>query len=209
MISSMSRLRLISIVLAIPVSQNSSFAQAPPAPSGPAQGSTANSTSGPLPVAVPDSYVIGPDDILFIRVWRDSDYTGSYLVSPDGKIVLPLIRELQAAGLTREQLARQLTEAISTKLVAPDVTVQLVQVNSKKYYITGEVNRQGPFPLTAPITVFDALNGAGGFKEFARKGKIVIARGEKRINFNYEEVLKGRKLAQNILLQNGDTIIVP
>jgi polysaccharide export outer membrane protein len=158
-------------------------------------------------VAVPDSYTIGPEDVLLIRVWRDADITGYYPVSPDGKITVPLIREVQAAGLTREQLTRQLTQALSAKIVNPDVTIQLTQVNSKKYYISGEVNRSGPYPLTAPITVFDALNSAGGFKEFAKKSK--IARGKDRINFDYQEVLKGKKLEQNILLQHGDTIIVP
>jgi len=102
-----------------------------------------------------------------------------------------------------------LTQALSAKLVSPDVTIQIAQVNSKKYYITGEVNRVGFFPMTTPLTVFDALNSAGGFKEFANKGKIVIARGKDRIKFNYLEVLKGKHLEQNILLQAGDTIIVP
>ena len=160
-------------------------------------------------MAVPDSYLIGPQDALGIRVWNEANLTGLYVVSPDGKITVPLIGDIQAAGLTREQLTRQLAQALSTKLVNPDVTIQLAQVNSKKYYISGEVIRSGPYPLTAPITVFDALNSAGGFKDFAKKTKIVISRRKERINFNYQEVLKGKKLEQNILLQNGDTIIVP
>jgi len=128
--------------------------------------------------------------------------------NPKG-LTVPLIGDIQASGLTRQQLTRQLTQALSAKLVSPDVTIQIAQVNSKKYYITGEVNRVGFFPMTTPLTVFDALNSAGGFKEFANKGKIVIARGKDRIKFNYLEVLKGKHLEQNILLQAGDTIIVP
>jgi len=173
------------------------------------QGTPANSAVDSAPVAVPDSYLIGGDDVLLIRVWNEANLTGYYPVSPDGKITVPLIGDIQASGLTRQQLTRQLTQALSAKLVSPDVTIQIAQVNSKKYYITGEVNRVGFFPMTTPLTVFDALNSAGGFKEFANKGKIVIARGKDRIKFNYLEVLKGKHLEQNILLQAGDTIIVP
>jgi len=183
------------------------IAQTPPA--RPNQESVTNLAPDAAPVAVPDSYTIGPQDALVIRVWGDPSITGLYTVSPDGKVTVPLIGDIQAAGLTRSQLTRQLTQALSAKLVNPDVTIQLAQVNSKKYYVSGEVNHSGPYPLTAPITVFDALNSAGGFKEFAKKSRIVIARGKERIKFDYQEVLKGKKLEQNILLQNGDTIIVP
>jgi polysaccharide export outer membrane protein len=207
MISSMRIISFACIVLAASIGPHA-IAQTLP-PSNTTQGTATKAVAESVPVAVPDSYVIGPDDVLFIRVWGDAVLTGYYAVSPDGKITFPLIRDIQAAGLTREELTRQLTEALSKKLVNPDVTTQLTQINSKKYYISGEVNRQGSFPLTAPITVFDALNGAGGFKEFARKDKVVIARGAKRIKFNYQEVLKGKRLEQNIMLQNGDTIIVP
>ena len=207
MLSSMRVISFACIVLAASIGPPA-IAQAPP-PANTTQGTATKAAAESMPVAVPDSYAIGPDDVLFIRVWGDAILTGYYPVSPDGKITLPLIKDIQAAGLTREELTRQLTEALSIKLVNPDVTTQLAQINSKKYYISGEVNRQGSFPLTAPITVFDALNGAGGFKEFARKDKVVIARGAKRIKFNYQEVLKGKRLEQNIILQNGDTIIVP
>ena len=84
----------------------------------------------------------------------------------------------------------------------------MIQVNSKKFFITGEVNRPGQYPLVTPITVFDALNGAGGFRDFANKKNIIIVRGKQRIKFNYEEVRKGKKLEQNIFVENGDTIIV-
>jgi len=185
----------------------SAIAQTPPARA--TQDSANSLATDSVPVAVPDAYVIGSQDVLLIRVFGDTNITGYYTVSPDGKITVPLIGDIQTDGLTRKQLTTQLTQALSEKLVDPNVTIQLAQVNSKKYYISGEVNHSGPYPLTAPITVFDALNSAGGFRDFAKKSKIVIARGEKRIKFDYQEVLKGKKLEQNILLQNGDTIIVP
>ena len=193
------------IVLVICLCHGAS-AQTPPPRSTPV---TNTLTPDAVLVAVPDTYVIGPEDVLGVRVWGDSTITGLYVVSPDGKLTVPLVGDIQASGLTREQLTRQLTQALSAQLVKPDVTIQLAQVNSKKYYVSGEVNHPGSYPLTASVTVFDALNSAGGFRDFAKKSKIVIARGKVRINFNYQEVLKGKKLEQNILLQNGDTIIVP
>ena len=208
MISNMALSRLLSIVLIASVGPRI-FAQTPAPVPRTSQDSGSNLSPDSPPVAVPDSYSIGPQDVLFIRVWGDTTITGYYTVSPDGKITVPLTGDIQTAGLTREQLTRQLSQALSVKIVSPDVTIQLAQVNSKKYYVSGEVNHSGPYPLTAPTTVFDALNAAGGFKDFAKRNKIVIARGKDRIKFNYQEVLKGKRLEQNILLQNGDTIIVP
>jgi polysaccharide export outer membrane protein len=154
------------------------------------------------------SYIIGPEDILFISVWREDSLTRQYGVRPDGKITLPLIKDVQAAGLTPERLGEQLTQALSEYFNKPDITVTVVQVNSKKFFIAGEVNRPGQYPLVTTIKVFDALNGAGGFKDFANKKTIVIIRGKDRIKFNYEEVLKGKKLEQNIPVENEDTIVV-
>ena len=100
-------------------------------------------------------------------------------------------------------------EALADFINSPDVTVQVYQVNSKKYFISGEVTRPGSYPLVGKTRVFEALNNAGGFRDFPNKKKIVIARGDQRLKFNYEDVLKGKKLEQNIFLENGDTIIVP
>jgi polysaccharide export outer membrane protein len=154
------------------------------------------------------TYVIGPEDILFISVWREDTLTHQYGVRPDGKITVPLIKDVQASGLTPERLGEQLTQALGEYFTKPEITVTVVQVNSKKFFITGEVNRTGQYPLVTPITVFDALNSAGGFRDFANRKAIVIVRGKQRIKFNYEEVLKGKKLDQNIFVENGDTIIV-
>lgn len=164
----------------------------------------------PVGLAIdPKTYVIGPEDVLYIRVFHDNDFTGPVGVRPDGKITLPLIGDVQAAGLTPERLAAQLKQGISQYIIKPDVTVTVSQVNSKKYYISGEVNRAGAFPLVVPTTVFEALNNASGFKDFAKKKDIIILRvGGKIFKFNYSEYIKGKKTEQNILLENGDTIIV-
>jgi polysaccharide biosynthesis/export protein len=157
----------------------------------------------------PNAYVIGPLDVLYVKVFRDNgDFTGSYLVRPDGKITLPLIEDVQASGLTPERLTAQIKSALSEWIIKPDVNVLLEQVNSKYYYVTGEVNKPGRYPLLTEMRVFDAVNDTGGFKDFANRKKIVIVRGTDRFYFNYNDVKKGKKLEQNIPLQTGDTVIV-
>jgi len=156
----------------------------------------------------PKTYVIGPEDILFIRVFREAELSGPVAVRPDGKITMALIGDMQAAGLTPERFSAQLKQALGTFINNPDVTVSLGQVNSKRYTIAGEVMRPGPYPLVLQTKVFDALSSVG-FRDFANKGKIVIIRGDKRIKFNYNDVLHGKHLEQNIFLEPGDTIYVP
>lgn len=156
----------------------------------------------------PKTYVIGPEDLLYIKVWRENDFTGMAGVRPDGKITMALIGDVQAAGLTPERLAAQLKQALSDLIKNPEVTVTVSQVNSKRFTIQGGVNRPGVFPLVVPTKVFDALGLAGGFKDFANKKDIIIIRGEKRIKFNWNDVVKGKKLEQNIFLENGDIILV-
>ncbi|HUS06785.1 MAG TPA: polysaccharide biosynthesis/export family protein [Bryobacteraceae bacterium] len=157
----------------------------------------------------PKTYIIGPEDILFIRVWREAELSGGVQVRPDGKFTLPLVGEVQAAGLTPEQVTAKLTESLSSFINKPEVVVSLQSVQSKKYYITGEVARTGIFPLVVPITILEALASAGGFKEYANPKKIVIMRGDERIKFNYKDVIKGKNKEQNIMIQNGDHIFVP
>jgi polysaccharide biosynthesis/export protein len=172
----------------------------PPNPAG---------TSENSPAAVdPNKYLIGPEDALFIRVWREPDFTGPAVVRPDGKITMPLIGELQAGGLTPLQLTKNLTESLTKLINTPDVTVVVTDVRSKKYYIDGEVNHPGSFPLITPTTILEALSNSGGFKEFANPKKIRILRGSKVLNFNYKEVTSGKKMEQNIFVENGDHIIV-
>jgi polysaccharide export outer membrane protein len=163
-----------------------------------------------LPTSVdPNSYTLGPDDIIFVRVWREPDLGGTMAVRPDGKITLPLINEVKAAGLTPVQLGDQIKESLAKFINNPDVMVSVQSVRSKRYYMDGEINRPGAYPLATPTTVFEALTMAGGFREFANKKSILIMRGSQRLKFNWKEVVKGKNLAQNVLLQNGDHVVVP
>jgi polysaccharide export outer membrane protein len=188
-----------------------------PAPAPSANSATPARGDASAPPAKPDSgvavdpktYVIGAQDILSIKVWREQDFSGFYTVRPDGKITLPLIGDVQASGLTPERLADQLKQGLSNYINSPDVTVSLQNVNSKKFYITGEVNRPGEYILAIPTRVFDALSNAGGFRDFANKKKIIIIRGAERLKFNYQDILKGKNLESNIFLENGDTVVVP
>ena len=157
----------------------------------------------------PNTYQIGPEDILGVRVWKEPELSGGVQVRSDGKITLPLVGEVEAAGKTPEQLRKAVVELLSEFIQKPDVIVSVQSVQSRKYYITGEVGRTGAYQLVVPTTVLQALTGAGGFREFANKKKITIMRSGQLIKFNYNEVIKGKNLQQNIFLQNGDYVIVP
>lgn len=158
----------------------------------------------------PHSYLIGAEDILKIEVFRDQDLSRIVNVRPDGKITLLLVGDIQAEGLTPERLTAQVKEAYSQFITNPEVTISVIGVNSKAFVITGKVNRGGKFPLVTPIRVFDALGLTGGFQEFANTKKITIVRGSQRLEFNYNDYIKGKKAAldQNIFLENGDTVLV-
>jgi polysaccharide biosynthesis/export protein len=157
------------------------------------------------------SFVIGAEDILKITVWRDTEVSAQVMVRPDGKITLQLLGEIQAAGLTPDALTQVIYDGLS-KLKTIDrseVTVTIIQVNSRKYFIQGDVYKPGPYTLLVPTTVMEALGFAGGFREFANQKDILIMRkGGARFKFNYKEVIAGKKMEQNILLEAGDQIIV-
>lgn len=158
----------------------------------------------------PKAYVIGAEDVIMVRVWREPELSGQYMVRPDGKISIPLVNEIQAAGLTPERLSAAVVEGLTKYMTRPEVTVSVMTVNSRKYYIQGEVQRPGAYPLVVPTTVLEALVNAGGFKEFANSKKITVLRhGSERHKFNYKEVTHGKHVEQNIVLQPGDQIIVP
>jgi len=186
---------------------------APPAPErneAPKVPSTLAPDATGLPID-PKNYVIGPEDIIKISIWREPDLSKVAQVRPDGKITMNLIGDMQAGGLTPERLAGQLKEAYSPKILQPEISVEIIQINSKRFSITGGVNKPGTFPLVVPIKVFEALTQAGGFREFANKKDIHILRADGSIlHFNYNEFIKGKKKAQdqNVVLQNGDTVIV-
>ena len=156
----------------------------------------------------PSAYKIGPEDVLSIKVWREQELSGQFTVRPDGKITLPLSGEVTAGGLTPLELTQVVKDAYAKLVNSPEIILQVEAVRSKKYFLVGELARTGAFPLVVPTTVFEAINGAGGLREFANQKNIVVMRGEKRIKFNYKEVVRGKNLGQNILLENGDTIVV-
>jgi polysaccharide export outer membrane protein len=159
-----------------------------------------------------DSFVIGNEDILVINVWKEPDLSRSIQVRPDGKISLPLLGEVQAAGRTPLQLEKDIFVKLQNYITKPQVTVIIEQVNSKKINILGQVTKPGSYPLALAPTVVDAIAIAGGPRDFAKEKSVYILRqnpgGEQsRINFNYKDYLKGRN--QNIKLEAHDTVVVP
>jgi len=177
----------------------------------------ANSTDKNTPAAQPvtaagPSYVIGADDMLLISVWKEPDLTTTLPVRPDGNISLPLLNDVAAAGLTPMQLATAITGKLKKYVADPRVTVIVTQINSQKVYATGEVLHTGAIQLLPNMTVLQALASAG-FTQFANLKGIYVLRfengKEQKIPVNYKRLLKGQGTNQNILLQPGDTIVVP
>lgn len=179
---------------------------APPAQVSPEEEALRRSVGAPVD---PNSYVIGAEDILQVRVWREPDLSGPVAVRPDGKISIPLIGDLQAGGNTPLKLAEMIKEGLVKYVTEPEVMVSVLSVNSKKYFVIGEVNRPGQYPLVVPTTISQALTIAGGFRDYADTKNILIMRGPKRYKFNYRDWVRGRNLTQNLLLEGGDQIIVP
>jgi polysaccharide export outer membrane protein len=158
-------------------------------------------------------YKIGPQDLLKIDVWKEDQLTRTVPVRPDGKITLPLLNDVQAAGLTTMELSGIIREGLSKYINAPQVTVTVVEINSRRIYVTGEVVRAGAYPLLPNMTVLQALSTSGGFTQFARVKNIYVLRteGGKQLKhpFNYKDAISGKKPEQNIVLQPGDVIVVP
>ena len=177
--------------------------------STPHEGDTSASAAKPHD----DSFVIGNDDVLAINVWKEPDISRSIPVRSDGKISLPLVGEVQAAGLTPLKLEKDIATKLKNFISEPEVTVMVQQVNSQKFNILGQVVRPGSYVIANSPTVLDALALAGGFRDFAKQKSIYVLRqggsGESRIPFNYKDVSQGKNMSQNIKLQPGDTIIVP
>jgi len=169
------------------------------------------SAKPPAPQISP-TYVIGPDDTLYINVWKEPDLTATLPVRADGMISLPLLNDVQASGLTPMQLAVSITEKLKKYVADPRVTVTVTQMNSQRVYVTGEVSHSGPMPLTPDMTVLQALSSAG-FSQFANTKGIYVLRNEsgaqKKYPVNYKKLIKGEDSASNILLKPGDTIVVP
>ena len=163
---------------------------------------------------VVDDYRIGPADVLAINVWKDSELSRTVTVRPDGKISLPLVGELDVNGLTASAVQRLISQRLVEYVSTPQVTVVVQEVKSQTYIIVGKVSKPGSYDLGRPTTVLQAVAIAGGFLDFAKPGKVRIMRHQEEgpsetFYFNYNKVIKGKNSEQNILLKNGDTIVVP
>jgi polysaccharide biosynthesis/export protein len=174
----------------------------------------ANGTPGnPAGAAVPVGYVIGAEDVLSIVFWRDKDMSADVVVRPDGKISLPLLNDVVAAGYTPEELRAVLIKGASKFIEDPNATVVVKEIHSRKVFVTGQVGKPATYPLMSDMKVLQMIAHVGGLLEYADSKNIVILRTEngqeRRFKFNYNDVVKGKNLQQNITLKPGDTIIVP
>jgi polysaccharide biosynthesis/export protein len=211
----MSRRLQIAIILSLAAllmpaqAQNQSSVKTP---AQPASSATPGDDSKKSVTADPN-YIIGAQDVLDVSVWKEPEVSRVVPVRPDGKISLPLLNDVQAAGLTPSQLAAQITESLKKYVTSPQVTVIITTINSQRIYILGEVIRPGAFPMLPGMTVMQALSSAGGFTPFAKMKNIYVLRGEagKKVKypFNYKQAINGKNSDQDILLKAGDTIVVP
>lgn len=197
---------VLLMALAIPaMAQDAAENQKPTKPAAPVVAAK--------PATDDPNYVIGAQDVLDISVWKEPEVSRIVPVRPDGKISLPLLNDVQAAGLTPSQLAAQLTESLKKFVASPQVTVIVTTINSQRIYIMGEVARAGAYPLLPGMTVLQALSSGGGFTPYANLKKIYLLRLENgkqvKYPFNYKEVIGGKNPEQNIPLKAGDTIVVP
>ena len=186
----------------------------PSAPPASAPHSEQPAQSPDVSKAHDSTFVIGNDDVLAINVWKEPDVSRSVPVRSDGKISLPLVGEVQAAGQTPLKLEQEIAARLKNYVSEPEVTVIVQQINSQKFNILGQVTRPGSYPIANSATVLDAIALAGGFRDFAKQKSIYILRQsadgtQTRIPFNYKDVVKGKNPDQNIKLQPRDTIVVP
>lgn len=212
----MNRMRFFAVAILLACAVNTGAAQKKDAPVTTARNDAApvsDAKTAPTPATTDPAYVIGPEDMLDINVWKEPDVSRVVPVRPDGRISLPLINDVQAAGMTPQQLANGVTDKLRKYFNEPQVTVIVTQINSQRIYVVGEVPRAGAFPLIPGMTVLQALSAAGGFTPYADMKKIHIMRLHDgkyaQLPFNYKEVLKGDNPEQNIKLEPGDTVVVP
>jgi len=158
-------------------------------------------------------YKIGPQDVLKIDVWKEDQLTRAVPVRPDGKITMPLLNDVQAAGMTPVELAAVIRDGLKKYINEPQVTVTVTEINSRRIYVSGEVLRPGAYSLLPNMTVLQALSTSVGFTQFARVKNIYVLRTEngKQVKhlFNYKDAINGKKPEENIVLQPGDVIVVP
>jgi polysaccharide export outer membrane protein len=161
-----------------------------------------------------ESFIIGVDDVLAINVWKEAEISRSVPVRSDGKISLPLVGEVTAAGETPKRLEDEIAKKLENYISEPEVTVIVQEIRSQRFNILGLVARPGSYALGGPITVLDAIALAGGFRDFAKQKSIYVLRqngdgSQTRLAFNYKDVIKGRNSTQNVKLEPRDTVVVP
>lgn len=162
---------------------------------------------------VDGDYHVGPGDVITVSVWKEPEVSTSVVIRPDGKISIPLVNDLAVDGRSPMEIQNILAEKLSPFIQTPNVTVTVKEINSKKVFVLGEVNRAAAYQITQPTTVLQILTEAGGVRPFAKQKSIYVLRTENgkqaKFPFNYKDVVKGEKIEQNILLRPGDTVVVP
>jgi len=176
-------------------------------------GDAAAAAAVKLPVPATE-YVIGPDDVLAVNVWKEPEISRTLPVRPDGNISLPLIGDLMASGRTPAQLQTEIRQQLVAYLSNPEVVVLVQEAKSHKFNIVGEVEKPGSYVISGPMTILDAIAVAGGLRDFARQSKIYVLRfsadgSRSRIPFNYKQVIKGNALQADVQLEPRDTVVVP
>lgn len=198
-------LALLLLAAAAPAAQTAS-------PAAPRTGQPAPATRTQEAVRTAD-YLIGPEDVLGIVFWREPEMSGDVTVRPDGRITIPVIGEIQAAGKRPEELQGEIVTAARKYISSVNVVVMVRTINSRKVFITGRVTTPGTYPLMGALTVMQAIALAGGLTEFANPKNITILRTEngqsRTLTFNYQDVARGKSLEQNVQLKPGDTVVVP
>jgi len=166
----------------------------------------------------PGEFLLGPEDVLIVTVWKNQDLSREVVIRPDGMISLPLIGEVPAANLTSNNLAKRISDRLTEYMASPIVSVQLKEVNSYFIYVMGEVTKPGKYPLKSYANVMQGISLAGGFSPFAKKNKIKVLRvtvdssSEKHqieIPVQYDDILRGNAMLGNFYLRSGDIIVVP
>lgn len=178
------------------------------------QPAQAPATENAAPVHARPQYLIGSGDVLAINVWKETELTRTVLVRPDGRISLPLIGEIQAAGRTTDQVQAEILDKLSSFISHPQVNVIVQEIKSRTFNVVGKVIKPGEYDLIRPMNVLDGVALAGGFTDFAKKSKIYVLRKASdgktvMLPFDYKKVIKGKALDQNVPLLPGDTIVVP
>jgi polysaccharide export outer membrane protein len=203
-------------LLAMPVGAQDSDSQAKHKKDAPVLAAAATptlATSSPVSATDDPDYEIGPGDMLNISVWREPDVSGTVPVRPDGRISLPLMGDVMAAGSTPVKLAATITEHLRHYLTDPRVTVIVTAANSRRIYLIGEIMRPGAIPMLPNMTLLQALSTSGGFNQFANIKKMYVLRvdggKQTKIPINYKAAISGQAPEQNLMLRPGDTIVVP